>query len=72
MIVSERRTNPLGGVVVITVSEIDRHEPPASLFKVPQGYRVIRPKRQVFTRVSSGNTWSIRPPDQAGNITGAW
>jgi hypothetical protein len=73
MIVSERRTTPLGVVVTIALSEIDRHEPPAALFKVPQGYRVIRPKSQVYSHTGfAGDAWSITPPDQDGNITGAW
>jgi hypothetical protein len=71
MIISERRTTPLGVVGEITMSEIDRHEPPASLFKVPQGYRVIRRKGHAFTSFA-GTAWSITPPDQDGNITGAW
>jgi hypothetical protein len=67
MIVSERRTDPLGGVVVITVSGIDRQRPPASLFKVPQRYQVIRKKRPANTHIARGESWSIRPPEYDPN-----
>ena len=74
MIVSERRTNPLGGMMVITMAEIDRHEPPDALFQVPQGYRVIRPKTQLFTSfVGGGQPWAIPGPDYDPNdIDGAY
>ncbi len=67
MIVSERRVNPLGGVVVITLSEIDRQEPAATLFKAPQGYEVIRLKRQVRSYLARDDAWSITPPDYDPN-----
>jgi hypothetical protein len=67
MIVSERRTDPLGGVVMITVSGIDRQRPPESLFKAPQGYLVIRKKRSINTRMARGDNWSITPPDYDPN-----
>jgi hypothetical protein len=66
MIVFERRITPLGIVVMTAVSQIDRREPDSALFKVPQGYRVIRPKRQVLTRFAAA-TWAIRPPDYDPN-----
>jgi hypothetical protein len=71
MIVSERRTNPLAGVMVISMEEIDRHEPPAELFQVPQGCRLIRRNGRAFSSFARP-AWSITPPDQDGNITGAW
>jgi hypothetical protein len=72
MIVSERRVIPLQGVVSITLSEIDRHEPPAGLCTAPQGYQVIRLKRQVLTRqvrpgLAQDGSWSITPPDYDPN-----
>lgn len=67
MIVSERRVIPLKGVVTIMLSKIDRHEPPAGLFAAPQGYQVIRLKRQVRTRLAQDGSWSITPPDYDPN-----
>jgi hypothetical protein len=67
MIVSERRVIPLKGVVTITLSEIDRHEPPAGLFTAPRGYQVIRLKRPVLTRRAQDESWSITPPDYDPN-----
>ena len=66
MIVAERRTNPLGRVVVITLSSIDRQRPAASLFKVPKGYWVIRQKQHTVTTFV-GNTWLIPAPDYDPN-----
>jgi hypothetical protein len=73
MIVFERRTTPLGVVVTTAMSEMDRREPPVSLFKVPPGYHVIRPKRQDLTHFAA-DTWSITPPDydptdRSGSVT---
>jgi hypothetical protein len=67
MIISERRVNPLKGVVTITLSKIDRHEPPAGLFAAPQGYQVIWLKGQVRTRLAQDGSWSITPPDYDPN-----
>lgn len=66
MIVFERRITPLGIVVMTAVSQIDRRAPDSALFKVPQGYRVIRPKKQVLTRFAPA-TWAITPPDYDPN-----
>jgi hypothetical protein len=43
LIVFERQTDSSGGVLTISMSLIDRHEPPASLFKVPRGYHLPVP-----------------------------
>lgn len=67
MIVSEQRVNSLGGVVAITLSKIDRHEPPALLFKAPQGYQAIRLKRLVRTSLAQDGSWTITPPDYDPN-----
>ncbi len=60
MLVSGQRTDSSGQVITITMTHLDRSEPPASLFKPPRGYSQ-RP------HPPGQGIWSIMPPDFDGN-----
>lgn len=57
MIVLETRSDSSGRVMTVSMSQLDRHEPPASLLRVPEGYS------QTVNVGRTSNMWPTMPPD---------
>ena len=68
LVVFEQQTDSAGLKLTITMTNLDRGEPDASLFKVSRGYHlpIVGPVAPWLGQ------WPITSPDQTPNISGAW
>ena len=68
LVVFGKQTDSAGIRLTITMTQLDRHEPDASLFQVPPGYHL-----PITGQVAPWlGQWPVDSPDQTPNITGAW
>lgn len=52
-VVMSKRTDPMNGETVFRLTNINRAEPPASLFQVPEAYTIDEPKGNIMIRRSA-------------------
>ena len=62
MVVMSKRTNPWSGESTYTLTNIQRTEPPASLFAVPSDYTVTAGKNRRFIQKFKGGPGAPPPP----------
>ena len=62
MVVMSKRTNPWSGESTYTLTNIQRTEPPASLFAVPSDYTVTTGKNRRFIQKFKGGPGAPPPP----------